>query len=430
MKKQQRFKKTKYSGIREDVTNGTFEARKQINGKPYREVFKTIRDATDWKKNYNPHLTFIDTKELETERQNVSSPTTIVHRLNGVDYGYSVRDAWNFYTEAHISTLEKSSQDDRTKFKTSFLNDLMNFKMVEINSLLLDKFIKNEKKKSLRNKKSRRKNFDNDLKILRAFFNWYRENLDERFIDPVLKRHKALGLIKKGQASKKKMSLKQFELFLTGFSSLFWKDVAETHFFFSGRIQEAAGVQVKSVHFGQQKVEIVDVVVWGEDKRFSYLKNIPKNGEERWTHMNNRLNEIFQRRINDRPERPFEYFNEETGERLDFVFHINGEPVTYRQCQYHYNKALKKVGLDKEFSSTHFLRKAMAKATRDSLGLDAAQAVGGWKSREVVEDIYTDVPMELTIEASQTIEKLLYGDNSTPLSSTPNEGKGKLRLIG
>ena len=82
-------------------------------------------------------------------------------------------------------------------------------------------------------------------------------------------------------------------------------------------------------------------------------------------------------------------------ERLDFVFHKNGQPLTYRQIQHYYAKALKMAGLDKEFSGTHFVRKAMANITRAQMGLDAAQAVGGWKNRSIVEKHYADVPLEL-----------------------------------
>ena len=93
---------------------------------------------------------------------------------------------------------------------------------------------------------------------------------------------------------------------------------------------------------------------------------------------------------------------------LFFVFNIEGKPMGYRQLQYRYNKALKKAGLFPEFSATHVLRKAMANIVRQSMGLDAAQAVGGWKSREVVEKVYTDnMPTELNKSAVENVQKIL-----------------------
>ena len=56
--------------------------------------------------------------------------------------------------------------------------------------------------------------------------------------------------------------------------------------------------------------------------------------------------------------------------------------------------ALKKAGLYPQFASTHILRKAMANITRQEMGLDAAQVVGDWKSRAIVEKNYTDAPTE------------------------------------
>ena len=42
------------------------------------------------------------------------------------------------------------------------------------------------------------------------------------------------------------------------------------------------------------------------------------------------------------------------------------------------------------------------------MGLDAAQAVGGWKSREVVEKVYTDnMPTELNKSAVENVQKIM-----------------------
>ena len=96
-----------------------------------------------------------------------------------------------------------------------------------------------------------------------------------------------------------------------------------------------------------------------------------------------------------------------TGERLDFVFEHAGQPVSYRSIQYRYNKALKVAGLHPKFSSTHILRKAMANIVRQELGLDAAQASGGWKTRDIVERTYTDAPNMSGKRIVEHVEKLL-----------------------
>jgi integrase len=134
--------------------------------------------------------------------------------------------------------------------------------------------------------------------------------------------------------------------------------------------------------------------------------------------------EIYERRLSLLSEKKCKFFRESDGSRLNFLFNIDGQPLGYRQIQYRYNKALKKAGLYPTFSATHILRKAMANIVRQNMGLDAAQAVGGWKSREVVEKVYTDeAPAELNKLAVNTVASLLKRDDNKPKAGT------KLRLI-
>ena len=236
--------------------------------------------------------------------------------------------------------------------------------------------------------------------------NWYRENYDGLFVIPILKRHYTLGIIRKEvRRNSKKMTVEEVQLFFESFDCQFWRDFAEFHFYMAGRCQEPAGLQVENLFADHLKVE--DVAVWGEDKKFLRLKETPKNGEERSVYYNNRMKEILRRRFKERSKVPCEFFRESTGERLNFVFEIDGQPLAYRTIQYQYNKALKKAGLYSRFKSTHILRKAMANLVRSKLGLDAAQAAGGWKSRDVVEKIYTDAPNELSRQAVDLAERLV-----------------------
>ena len=84
---------------------------------------------------------------------------------------------------------------------------------------------------------------------------------------------------------------------------------------------------------------------------------------------------------------------------------------------------LKAAGPFPKFSSTHILRKAMANIVRQELGLDAAQAVGGWKSRAIVEKTYTDAPNLLNRQAVNHVEQLFM--KSTPKKKT----KSPLSLV-
>ncbi len=417
-KSNKRFKALKnYKGIRKDSVTGKYVARKTIHGKQYCETFKSVSEAIRWRSNFHPLLT---NTEVKGKKENTDKDlfVKIQSRPNGLDQRFTFADVWKLYQEQYFPFLEKQTIDDRIKLANSFFPDLMSFKMVEINPELIDLFMSKQVAKAKKVKHKKRKNFDNDLKCLKAIFNWYRENYDGMFVMPILKRHKAMGIIRSlPKRNSKKMSLEQVRLFFDAFDNQFWRDFAETHFYMAGRSQEVAGLQWESIDFEGGVIRVSDVAIWGENKRFTRLKEIPKNGEERIVYMNSRLLEIFKRRHQKRSAIPCEFFRDSTGQRLDFVFEIDGEPVTYRAIQYNYNKALKKAGLFEQFKSTHILRKAMANIVRQELGLDAAQAVGGWKSREVVEKTYTDAPKELNKKAVEFVEKLASGHQGRICSS-------------
>jgi integrase len=107
-------------------------------------------------------------------------------------------------------------------------------------------------------------------------------------------------------------------------------------------------------------------------------------------------------------------------------------PLSYRQIQYAYNKALKLIGLFPRFSSTHIMRHSMANLVRSISDLDTAQAVGGWKSRDIVESVYTDTPVHVADKARKDIENLLFSDEeSDDFDPEPivNDSFGALKLL-
>jgi len=411
-----------YVGLRKDTNTGKIYVRKKINGKTYCETFDTIPEASHWKSNFHPALgneqinPNLNAGQLPQMRINqFNTVDTNIPRkfhLNGVRDDFTFSDIWEKMLESHICTLEKSSIHTWQIRGFKFFKDLMPFRMVDINGELLDSYVKQKVSDAKKENNPRRFNFKQELKMLNAFFNWYRENYDSLFANPLLKRHFNLGVLKtKIINEEKKMTTDQVMTFLNHLKNQFWRDFAESQFFMAGRVQEPAGLQKESVFLIDRKIHIRDVSIWIKRSKFTYLKEIPKNGDKRWVYMSNRMLEIMSRRLSDISPIECSHFRESTKERLDFVFHEEGKPLTYRQIQYQYNIALKKAKLDNEFSSTHILRKAMANEVRKELGLDAAQAIGGWKSREVVEKIYTDLPTSQNEEAIERIEQIMNGLN-------------------
>lgn len=438
--KKQRYIKTKHSGIHHDTKSGNYLARKWFDGKAYSKSLPTLKAALKWRNNFHPLIeeggkTISVVEKLKNDllsNTNVSEVNSfnlfaskcfgdvdngveiiqeIISEPNGVKKRYTVKSAWDKYCDDYLTTIEEYSAHTAKKKAANLLPDLYSFKMVHLNPELIELLVKKkvkEIKESKNERHSRRESFRLELKVLSAFCNWYKSRCDYKFTNPISKHHYALGVIKKKVKSKDaKMNEVQVRQFFDAFDSQFWKDFAEWHFYTDGRVQEVAGIQVESIKILEERAEIRDVAVWGDDKKFSYLKEIPKNGEERDIFMNAKLIEIATRRLSLKESLKCNFSRRSNGKLLNFFFHIDGQPITYRQVQYQYNKTLKKAGLSELFSATKIMRKAAANIVRKTKGLDSAQNYGGWKSRAVVEKHYTDLNFDENKEIAKDLQDLI-----------------------
>ena len=404
-------------GIRQDVKSQTFIVEKRIRGERFSATFDNIREAADWKKNFHPAANF---KPLGSSfKKNISKSLSELSALrkrqaldmtkNGKDLGYLFGDVWKIYLGIQNSHMEYGSYQRLVYRGQYFFKGLMGAEMVALTSDFLSDYLVLEKEKSVNSSKSHRYNFDDDLKALKTFLNWYRENMDSMFVNPVLKRHKLEGVIRKIPKRKKKLRRHELVAFFNalGAEGSFWRDLAEVQFYLSGRVQEVAGLQWSSVDFIDGIIDIENVAVWDSGKRFCQLKGCTKNGEERKVPMTERLFVILQERLKCRRPSTFKDVVRETMVPGDFVFHLDGKPLKYRTIQHHYNVALKRAGLGDKYSSTHILRHSMANMVRERMGIEHAQAVGGWKSRHLVEHVYTERPAHLTRDALENIEDFM-----------------------
>ena len=392
-----RYKKlSNYKGIRKDTKNGRYLATKYISGTEYSKKFTSLKQANNWRINFHPSLPekVVERTTEEVGPMGALSPLAqqkLPVRLNGEDLGYRVKDVWKLYKSIHISSLERSSQE-WCLAKELFLTPLMNFKMVELTAILLDRFI--EKQKSIVDPKGKRCNFDRELSFLRAMLNWYRENYDPFFVNPVLKRHKKAGFIKKVPTRNKKMRPQELIAFFNELP-LFWRDFAETQFYLGARVSEVAGLKTDSINLAEKEVRIQYVVVWLRNKKVEYIKEAPKNNEVSYASMNSRLEEIIRRRMDQASN--------------DFLFHDEGKPLGYRIIQYQYNKALKRAGLSHKYSSTHIMRHSMGTITRRVTGsIDMAQAVTRHKDAKMAQH-YADLPSEANKKAVKDVFHYLNG---------------------
>lgn len=386
-------KLSNYTGIKKDTKNGRYLAIKYLNGKQYSKKFDSLMQALFWRNSFHPAL---PAKLLEARceelgpRKKLFIPKLHV-KPNGEDLGYRFRDVWELYKELHLPSLEKSSMEHRLS-KLSFYNPLMDYLMVEINASLIDRFMFDHKEKAIK-EKSKRYNFNDDLKCLKALLNWYRINYDAMFIVPILPRHKQAGLIKKTPMRNKKLKPEELIAFFSELSE-FWRDFAETQFYMGARVSEVAGLQAECVDLKEMEIRVQYVCIWSnKTKKFDYLKETTKNGEISYASINKRIEEIMRRRL------PLS--------QNGFVFHKDGEPLTYRQIQFQYNKALRKAGLADRFSSTHIMRHSMGTITRRVTGsVDMAQAVTRHKDIQVAQQ-YASLPTEANKKAVNDVFEYL-----------------------
>jgi integrase len=364
-----RYKKLQHTSIRKDELTNTYNVRKKIEGKLHSRSFPSIVECKRWLNEFHPDL---------HESDFDSSPT--------------FKDMYADYDKEITSTLEYSSREVKRQRARLFLK---NFSNVRINKLDFDffkQFFKEQKLEALKDKS--RYSFDKEIKELKAIFNWYREYRDYTFIVPLTKVHKQIGKVRKKVPKNKKMTLAQVNEFFNAFESDLYRDIATAQFFCCARISEIAGVQLHSINLDDSIITIKDVVVWSRGKKFIELKPYPKNNDIKFIRIAPPLLAAIKRRLN------------ETVIGSNYLFHINGEPVSYRSIQHNYDQAFKKANLD-QFSGTHTLRHSMASIARQLTGsIDAVQALTGHKSTRQAEH-YAGITYHSQVLALDSVSKEL-----------------------
>ncbi len=374
-----------------------FRAIKFNKGKKKSQNFYTLKEAVAWKNSYS--------------MQNIQ---------NSSPKGPFIRELWERYKEAIFPSLEPSSAETKL-YRSGLIRRLFDYRIDEISPCHIDDIIRGEKQHATKHNDKKRYNFDKEIDELKVLFRWYRENDDHTFACPILKRHYEIGKIRDIPERNKKMKPEELMAFLVSLQQhcdILYYDLAITQFYTASRIGEMAGLQKVSVDFTQEQIEIKHTVVWDRHRKFGYLKDKPKNGEVRYCKINDTMKESLLRQYNS--------------SKCDYVFQKDGQPLTYRDIQYNYNKALKKCGLSPKYASTHIMRHSMASITRNVTGsADSTQAVTGHKDIRMVEH-YAGAPDNRQKQAVLDVEKFLntnvipFKKNEGSLPQTPTEGVAKI----
>lgn len=395
-------------GIRFDNILKKYNVYKRIKGVYCDTYLDNIRECRLWRQTYVPsELKNPITKDFDPDNNAL----------------ITFDEAWDIYKKNYLASDVAVATYNYKMKRERIFKYLMLFRMRNITPKVITEFIRFEKEKwNEDTPKNRRCNFNHELKVLKAFFNWWKEESeDTHFQNPVLNKHRKIGIICETPYREKKMDRTELLQFFNALGEkTLWQDLAYFQFYIAGRIQEAAAIQVERIDLRRKELLIKEVAVWGDNKKLLMIKSLPKNNKPEPVFLNDTLLEIAIRRIECAS--PIEF----KGQVYNLIFNIDGKPLSYRQIQYHYNKALQKCGLHKKFSGTHIMRHSMGTITRSVTGnLDSAQAVTRHKDTKIAQQ-YSQLDYELQKKASNDVEDYM---SCTTLDEKGQSPVPKLRLL-
>ena len=336
------------TGIYHNASSGSFMSTKRLNGKLYQKSFESLAEAQYWRQHFKK-----ESKSYST-----------------------LKDVWKCMQEMHFPTLALSTINI-WKRRYILLQELEHLSMNEITSSQISSWIiqkvilfKDESYQSLRGNAGRC-NLNNELNLLVTIFYWYKQSdvYEKEAIAltcPVKKKHREQGFIKPIPDRRKNINLDHTLVFLEELKPLY-KDLATLQFYCAARIGEVAGLQWSCIDFKNRRMLIKHTCLWdNSSKKFTTLKNFPKNKETRPVFITQEIMEILERRSTFRLP------------GNNFVFHVDGRPLNYGTIQVNYRNAQRKSGIP--YTGTHILRHGMAKLARKvGGGLDAVVAMTGHK---------------------------------------------------
>ena len=313
--------------------------------------------------------------------------------LNGHNRKITANGLWELYQKDHLTTISEAARVLTVFRCVRFLPPLFELRLCDLNPQVISEFIRFSKEIALEKEKSRRFNFDKEIRDLKAMLNWYRDSVDFQFANPVKQNHFKLAVIREIPKKQRQITIQQFQSFLTHLPE-FFQELATVQFFCGARIGEIAGLQWKNIDFRKRILKIQEVLIWinGTPK----VKSCPKNGLSREVYLNDTLIEILRRKSESKAD-------------SGLVFTFGGKPLRYGVICNNFNRAWRKAGLS-SFTGTHQLRYTAAQFSRILTGsIDGAKAITGHQS-VVLANKYSDYKsIDQNKKSVRKLEKALNG---------------------
>lgn len=266
-------------------------------------------------------------------------------------------DALELWKETYLPLIERSTRINVLSRAVHF-EFFGAYTMRQINSKAIYAWLKHVKEPSyLARFKSTRESYIYEWKTLRAFFNFYRENVDETYPLPFLSNHtKHLG-VRKVLKEKKDLTIPEFNRFMgklreqcTG-DEIVFVYVALFQYAIYGRIQDAAALQFED--FGETSVLVRRKVQFIREKgQHALLVAGSKCGEGKEIPMTPFLKKILS-----------EWKLLSGSKRKGPLFTYKEKTLSYPNIRYRYNRALKAAGI--RFTGTHLIRHASLTEVQD-----------------------------------------------------------------
>lgn len=336
-----------HPGIRKK-SNGHYIATKSVGGKRYYKEFETLREASKWKNEFHPLLAPIVSQKRNT--------LTVTDQSNGKDKTISFGEVLEKYSKQFLRSLQTYTQYKKTQRLSKFAAPLLSVPLCSFSPEVITNHLDDQK--LLISEGSRRCNFDKELKDLASVFNWYRDNVDFTFVNPVTRIHFKLGRIREVPEKKKDMDMDEFVEFVSHLRPMF-RSMAILMLLWAARVGEIAAITDDVVNFRKKEVWLSNVIVWIKGR--PNPKKGTKTGHDAVFKMTD-LAEAELRKLMEMRPKGCKYF-----------FQRKGRPLRYGLILEEFNRALREAGLP--YSGTHVIRHTMATITRKNAGLDATQAI-------------------------------------------------------
>jgi integrase len=339
--------KTVSPGIRQK-DNGKFLATKSIGEKRYYQEFDDLKQAKKWKEKFHPLIA-----PVKTRRHTLP----VSDQSNGQNKSICLGEVIEKYQKGFLLSLDPYTQYKKTKRMERFLPNILGYPMCAFTPEIINQHLSDMR--LLIERDSRRCNFDKELKDLSSVFNWYKENHDFTFSNPVTKTHFRLGKLKEIMPKKKHLSEDEICQFLNELEEPF-HTLAKVQFLMAGRIQEAAALNDRMIDFKAKEITVNEKIVWMKSR--PELRAGTKTGEVGTVDIDD---SVIENLLSLKTERP---------KGCKLFFQRKGLPLRYNLILKKYNEALTRAGLE-DFTGTHILRHSMAKIVRKEGGLEACQSI-------------------------------------------------------